>query len=85
MFGDSDFAGNSYLNLSGNRDLFMNTLSWLAEEEDLIAIRPKKRESQPVVLSYIQGRVIFWTSVVLLPGGVLIIGIAVFRLRKTAK
>ena len=85
VFGDSDFAGNSYLNLSGNRDLFMNTLSWLAEEEDLIAIRPKKRESQPVVLSYIQGRVIFWTSVVLLPGGVLIIGIAVFRLRRTAK
>lgn len=85
VFGDSDFAGNSYLNLSGNRDLFMNTLSWLAEEEDLIAIRPKKREGQPVVLSYIQGRVIFWTSVVLLPGGVLIIGIAVFRLRRTAK
>ncbi len=85
VFGDSDFAGNSYLNLSGNRDLFMNTLSWLAEEEDLIAIRPKKRESQPVVLSYIQGRVIFWTSVILLPGGVLIIGIAVFRHRRTAK
>ena len=85
VFGDSDFTGNSYLNLSGNRDLFMNTLSWLAEEEDLIAIRPKKREGQPVVLSYIQGRVIFWTSVVLLPGGVLIIGIAVFRLRRTAK
>jgi ABC-type uncharacterized transport system involved in gliding motility auxiliary subunit len=85
VFGDSDFAGNSYLNLSGNRDLFMNTLSWLAEEEDLIAIRPKKRESQPVVLSHIQGRVIFWTSVVLLPATVMIFGIVVLRLRRTAK
>ena len=85
MFGDSDFAGNSYLNLSGNRDLFMNTLSWLAEEEDLIAIRPKKRESQPVVLSYIQGRVIFWTSVVLLPATVMIFGVVVLRLRRIAK
>nr|HID57990.1 hypothetical protein [Desulfobacterales bacterium] len=79
VFGDSDFASNSYLNLSGNRDLFLNTLSWLAEEEDLISIRPKKRENTPVVLSYTQGRVIFWSSVILLPGVVLVIGIIVFR------
>jgi ABC-type uncharacterized transport system involved in gliding motility auxiliary subunit len=85
VFGDSDFVGNSYLNLSGNRDLFMNALSWLAEEEDLIAIRPKKRESQPVVLSYTEGRIIFWTSVVLLPAAVLIFGIIVLRLRRIAK
>ncbi|MBW1740006.1 MAG: GldG family protein [Deltaproteobacteria bacterium] len=85
VFGDSDFAGNTYLNLSGNRDLFMNTISWLAEEEDLIAIRPKKQESQPVVLSYTQGRVIFWTSVVLLPAAVLIIGIVVLRRRRIAE
>ncbi len=85
VFGDSDFAGNAYVNLSGNRDLFMNALSWLAEEEDLIAIRPKERESQPVVLSYTQTRVIFWASVVLLPGGVLIIGVVVLRQRRIAK
>lgn len=84
VFGDSDFAGNTYLNLSGNRDLFMNTLSWLAEEEDLIAIRPKKRESQPVVLSYAQGRIIFWVSVVLLPGGVLIIGTILLRWKRVS-
>ncbi len=85
VFGDSDFVSNSYLNLSGNRDLFMNSLSWLAEEEDLIAIRPKKRESQPVVLSYTEGRVIFWASVVLLPAAVLIFGIVVLRFRRIAK
>jgi len=85
VFGDSDFAGNAYVNLSGNRDLFMNALSWLAEEEDLIAIRPKEGESQPVVLSYTQTRVIFWASVVLLPGGVLIIGVVVLRQRRIAK
>lgn len=85
VFGDSDFVGNAYVNLSGNRDLFMNALSWLAEEEDLIAIRPKKRESQPVVLSYTQGRVVFWTSVVLLPGAVIVIGIVVLGRRRVAK
>ncbi len=85
VFGDSDFAGNSYVNLSGNQDLFMNALSWLAEEEDLIAIRPKELNSQPVVLSYAESRVIFWASVVLLPGGVLIIGIVVLRRRMVAR
>ena len=33
LVGDSDFASNAFLNLSGNRDFFLNTLSWLAEEE----------------------------------------------------
>lgn len=82
VFGDSDFACNAYLNLSGNRDLFMNTLSWLAEEEDLIAIRPKERKSQPVVLSDAQSRVIFWTSVVLLPGAVMVLGMMILRARR---
>jgi ABC-type uncharacterized transport system involved in gliding motility auxiliary subunit len=82
VFGDSDFAGNAYLNLSGNRDLFMNALSLLAEEQDLIAIRPKERESQPMVLSHTQGRIIFWSSVVLLPGAVLVLGVMVLRARR---
>lgn len=33
VFGDVDFASNAYLNLSGNSDLFLNTVSWLAEEQ----------------------------------------------------
>jgi ABC-type uncharacterized transport system involved in gliding motility auxiliary subunit len=69
------------LNLSGNRDFFMNALSWLAEEEDLIAIRPKEEESQPLVLSHTQGRVVFWICVVLFPGMVFISGMIVLRVR----
>ncbi|MCK4728460.1 MAG: Gldg family protein, partial [Desulfobacterales bacterium] len=83
VFGDSDFAGNAYLNLSGNRDFFMNALSWLAEEEDLIAIRPREELNQPVVLSHTQGRILFWTSVVLLPGAILLFGIIVLRTRRS--
>ncbi len=41
VFGDSDFASNTYLGLSGNNDLFLNAVSWMAEEADLIAIRAK--------------------------------------------
>jgi ABC-type uncharacterized transport system involved in gliding motility auxiliary subunit len=77
VFGDSDFADNSSLNLSGNRDLIMNTLGWLAEEEDLIAIRAKDGFTQPVNLSARQGRVVFWLPVVGMPALVGIIGVIV--------
>ena len=41
VFGDSDFAANTYFNFSGNGNFFLNTLNWLTEEEDLISIQPK--------------------------------------------
>jgi ABC-type uncharacterized transport system involved in gliding motility auxiliary subunit len=81
VFGDSDFASNSYFDLGGNKDLIMNTIGWLAEEGDLIAIRPKDSLSQPVMLTARQGRIVFWLPVVFIPAAVGAIGIAV-ALRK---
>lgn len=51
LFGDSDFASNAYLHLSGNADLFLNAAGWLAAESDLISIRPKEGRPQPVSLT----------------------------------
>jgi ABC-type uncharacterized transport system involved in gliding motility auxiliary subunit len=82
VFGDSDFASNNYLNLSGNRDLFLNTVSWLAEEENLIAIRPKESGQffQPVTAS--QEMMIFWLSMIALPAVVLGSGVATYIWRR---
>jgi ABC-type uncharacterized transport system involved in gliding motility auxiliary subunit len=74
VFGDSDFASNAYFDLSGNGNLFMNALSWLAEEEDLIAIRPKDVEDRRVTLTSRQSRMIFYVSVFLMPLAALVIG-----------
>jgi len=82
VFGDSDFATNAYLGLSGNKDLIMNTVGWLAEEDDLIAMRPRSLLSQPVVLNVMQGRVVFWLPVVGLPAIVFVIGILVIINRR---
>lgn len=76
VFGDSDFAGNSNLKLSGNRDLILNAVNWLAEAEDLIAIRPEDDLLQPVLLSATQGRFVFWIPVVVLPALVAAAGAA---------
>src|SRR5262249_11300305 len=55
VFGDSEFANNNLFPVQGNGNLFLNTVSWLAEEEDLIAIRPRKGGgSGPVMLTAAQ-------------------------------
>jgi ABC-type uncharacterized transport system involved in gliding motility auxiliary subunit len=82
LIGDSDFASNGFVNLSGNRDLFLNTLSWLAEEENLIAVRPKESRAMPVFLTAAQGQVVFLVPVVLIPLAVIVAGgVAVARRR----
>ena len=82
VFGDSDFASNAYLGLSGNRDLILNAIGWLAEEEDLIAVRAKDPVNQPVVLNIRQGRTVFWLPVVGLPAIVGCIGVLVLVYRR---
>ncbi len=82
VLGDSDFASNEFVNLSGNRDFFLNTLSWLAEEENLIAVRPRESRSAPVFLTAAQGQVLFLVPVVLIPLAMIVAGgVAVARRR----
>ncbi len=83
VFGNSRFASNEALGASGNRDLFLNSLSWLAEQEDLISIRPRERQgSGPIFLTAAQSRAVFFLPVVVLPGLVLLSGFAVYIRRR---
>ena len=47
--GDADFASNALLGFQGNQDFFLNTVAWLAEDADLISIRPQEAEDQRAV------------------------------------
>jgi ABC-type uncharacterized transport system involved in gliding motility auxiliary subunit len=85
VYGTSNLATNQFLNLQGNRDFFLNTVSWLAEEEDQITVRPKDARQNPIFLSARQGQLVFWLPVVVLPGIVLAGGIAAFVRRRAAK
>ncbi len=52
LFGDGDFASNAYLRAGfANADLFLNAAAWLAEQEDLISIRPPRKEARPITLT----------------------------------
>ncbi len=72
--GDSDFASNAWLNLSGNKDLLLNMVSWLLEEESRISIRPKTRGFNPIIFTRSQLLVVFWVVVVAVPLAVIAAG-----------
>lgn len=75
VLGDSDFANNTYFNFSGNGDFFLNTTSWLAEEESLIAIRPKERKDSPMHLTSDSGAALFFMGTIVFPGVIVLIGV----------
>ena len=85
VVGTADFAANQFLGAQGNRDFFLNIVSWLAEEEDLISIRAKDPKQNPVVLTSGQSRLVLGLPILVLPGAVLICGIAVIMQRRRAR
>ena len=76
--GDADFATNTHIRNGGNGDLFLNSISWLAEEERLIDIRPKQYSFRRLVISQNATRFIRFSSLGLLPMLVLILGGAIW-------
>jgi ABC-type uncharacterized transport system involved in gliding motility auxiliary subunit len=86
VYGDSDFASNFGLSLIGNKDLFLNTVQWLAGEERLITERPKDEELAPklsnVYLTARESKRLFWLAVVVEPLLVLLVGAMVVIYRK---
>ncbi len=75
VFGDSDFAATAGLGIQGNRDLFMNTVGWLSQQENLISIRPKDPEDRRITLTATQQANITWLSLLLIPGTIFGAGI----------
>ena len=82
VVGNSSFASNAYIMLPGNGDLALNILNWLAQEEDLLAIRPKSSDTRLVQISLSQMRDIFIFTGILSPIGILIVGVVVWWRRK---
>jgi ABC-type uncharacterized transport system involved in gliding motility auxiliary subunit len=74
VMGDSDFAANDAIGFEGNADLFVNTLNWLAEQENLIAIRPKAPDDRRVTMTEDRISMVAWLALVLVPGAVFVGG-----------
>jgi ABC-type uncharacterized transport system involved in gliding motility auxiliary subunit len=76
VFGDSDFASNLAIGVSGNRDLFLNAVNWLAQQENLIAIRPKEADDRRVTMTANQQLRVIILALFLVP--LLVLGSGVY-------
>jgi ABC-type uncharacterized transport system involved in gliding motility auxiliary subunit len=67
LVGDSDFVTNAMYQTQGNKDLFLNTVNFLADRGELISVRPKQQESVYLTMTAQQGRIAFLVSIILIP------------------
>ena len=83
VIGDADFAANAYLGIQGNRDMFMNTLGWLSQQENLIAIRPKEAGDRRITLTATQQTLTKWFSLLIVPACIFGTGILSWSRRRS--
>jgi ABC-type uncharacterized transport system involved in gliding motility auxiliary subunit len=82
VVGDSDFAANAVVGTGGNRDMFLNIVNWLAQQENLISVRPRNPEDRRISLTAGQERMIFWFTVLIMPGLILLAGVQTWWRRR---
>jgi ABC-type uncharacterized transport system involved in gliding motility auxiliary subunit len=78
VVGDSDFATNSFFHIMGNGTLFLNTINFLAAQENLIGIPPRTHDLPRVNLTNRQMKATFFLSVLLVPALLAVAGTVVW-------
>ena len=82
VFGDSDFGSNGLLGFQGNHNLFMNAVNWIAQQENLISIRPRDPEDRRVTLTARQQSLIRLLAIFVIPGLILALGVQTWWRRR---
>jgi ABC-type uncharacterized transport system involved in gliding motility auxiliary subunit len=83
VIGNSAFAENQILGGPGSDgDLFLDIINWLAQDENMISIRPKPESSRHLTLTLAQATGLAWIERLFLPGLVIIFGVSVWWKRR---
>lgn len=82
LVGDVDFATNSFFHVLGNGALFLNAVSYLADQQRLIDITPRQYEMPRVQLTNGQMRATFLLSTIVLPLAALAMSVVVWWRRR---
>ena len=85
VVGTQAFAQNQTLpptNNDANLELILGSLQWLAGQDDLIALPPKPDRALPLSLTQDQESTIIFITAVLMPGVIVVGGIAVWWRRR---
>jgi len=78
VVGNSNFVSNHYFSLVGNKDFFLNTVNWLADQHNLLTSRSSSGAAPEMYfMTKRQGQIVYWLCVVALPALVLLCGLTV--------
>lgn len=80
LLGSSSFLVNAYQTQSGNATLFLNTVSWMVNDEGIISFNRPGIEEFPVILSSQHLQMIFVISILVVP--IVFFGAAIFIYRR---
>lgn len=82
VYGSSSIIIDSAFSAQGTGALISNTINWLSEQQDLIAIPPKDRKDTSLVLSQAQLLSVVFVCMIGTPLAFLIAGVTVIVLRR---
>lgn len=80
LLGSSSFLVNAYQGQVGNTTLFLNSVSWMVDDEGIISFNRPGLEEMPVILSAQHLQMIFIISIILVP--IIFFGTAIFVYRR---
>ncbi|MBP9681727.1 MAG: Gldg family protein [Bacteriovorax sp.] len=80
VFGNSTFVLNAYLKFGTNYSLFLNSLSWLVDEDRLISFNLPIVQNEPVFISEQQMGIVFYFSVLFSP--LILFGVSIYMYRR---
>lgn len=81
VFGDSGFVSNGGLT-GGDSALFMSSLNWLLNREQLLAIPPKEASDTRLTFTRSQTNRLFWSIVCGIPALAVLLGLVLWILRR---
>ncbi len=82
VIGDADFASNQYIANARNGDLLVNSVNWLAEDYELLSIRPKIPSFRELALTTRERDLVRWTGWLLMPSLVGLTGVYMWWRRR---
>jgi hypothetical protein len=82
VFGTSDFISNNRVSALGNLTLFLNTINWATDRDNLVNIPPRPIDTMQLVLSREETNKLRLSMLVFFPGIAALCGVVVYWIRR---
>ena len=79
VFSNTSFVSNTYTKFTNNFKVFVNTVSWLTKNDQLISFDRIALKDEPLFISAPQLGVIFFFSVLVLPICLIVFSIVLYK------